>query len=236
MSNFPSFFESIFYTNGRIPYIRYHYERLLKLAELMKIQLGFNLEELDFRILSEPINATHAKIKLRLSPADNQLIISHIEVMPVPQEFINPVEPISLCIYRDQYKPSSPFSNFKFENDILYKDSIEYANKNGFHHSLILNEKEEIIESSICNLFLVKEHKIFTPPLSSGGVSGVMRRMIMEAYPVEEKKVHTEELELYDELFLSNAVRGILLVNQVDDRKLNTQYSNKLRQEMTLNS
>ncbi len=68
--------------------------------------------------------------------------------------------------------------------------------------------------SPIANLFYSQAGKIFTPPLSEGCVAGVMRRHLLERLPgagftVEEKATSPEDLEGAEEVWLTNAIRGL---------------------------
>jgi branched-chain amino acid aminotransferase len=70
---------------------------------------------------------------------------------------------------------------------------------------------------------------IYTPPLSEGCVAGVMRRYLLEAlgkagYAVFEKEMDREFVQEADEVFLSNALRGIRWVQRSGDKN----YSNEI--------
>ena len=64
------------------------------------------------------------------------------------------------------------------------------------------------------NVFAIKENMIFTPELSLCGVTGVMRKTVIQiakklGLPVYEKTFTKSELEQADELFLTNSLFGI---------------------------
>jgi branched-chain amino acid aminotransferase len=89
-----------------------------------------------------------------------------------------------------------------------------YARNHGWDDCLVLNSRERIADSSIANLFYVTGDTIYTPPLSEGGIGGVMREWLLHTLParglkVIEKPVAAEDLILVDEVFLSNAIRGV---------------------------
>ena len=89
-----------------------------------------------------------------------------------------------------------------------------YARSHGWDDCLVLNSRERISDSSIANLFYVLGDTIYTPPLSEGGVGGVMREWLIRTLPgagfrVIEKPVAPEDLLMVDEMFLSNAIRGV---------------------------
>jgi para-aminobenzoate synthetase / 4-amino-4-deoxychorismate lyase len=84
------------------------------------------------------------------------------------------------------------------------------ARADGFDEILFLNEKEEVTEGAISNLFILSEGRLFTPPLSSGLLPGVFRRHLLEIDATAEERVLTvQDLESADGVFLCNAVRGM---------------------------
>jgi branched-chain amino acid aminotransferase len=117
-------------------------------------------------------------------------------------------------IFPDGRKSCDPYSNIKSNNFLLYALAALHAKGNRFNDCLVLNSHGRIADSSIANLFYCKGGKIFTPPLSEGCVAGVMRRYLLERLPetgfsVEEKETSTEDLEGAEEIFLTNAIRGV---------------------------
>jgi para-aminobenzoate synthetase/4-amino-4-deoxychorismate lyase len=84
------------------------------------------------------------------------------------------------------------------------------ARAEGFDDVLFLNEREEVTEGAISNIFIQRAGKLFTPPLSSGVLPGVFRRHLLESDPMTEERVlNVQDLESADGIFLCNAVRGM---------------------------
>lgn len=88
---------------------------------------------------------------------------------------------------------------------------------------LMYNQAGELIESTSANLFLVKEGAVFTPCIKNAGVKGVMRRGVMEQLaPMQQLQIKEQvftDLEGLTEIFITNAIIGIVPVTAVDDRK-----------------
>jgi len=64
------------------------------------------------------------------------------------------------------------------------------------------------------NIFVVYEKQIYTPALSEGCVSGVMRSVVMEIakskrISITEAQLNPEVLKQAEEVFITNAVGGI---------------------------
>jgi branched-chain amino acid aminotransferase len=228
----PEFFESILYQNGELPFLAYHYRRIETSVKLADLKINFTESDFTQFIYSQiSINENTAKIKVFFDIKENRLHLFSLEIQPISSEEINSISPVNLCIYNQKVKVQDKFANCKVQNSMLYKDSIEYAQARNFQHSVILNADNEIVESSIASIYVVQNGKIYTPPISSGCVSGVMRTFLMENFPIEEKIILSDEIYQYDEIFLSNAVRGIILVDKIDYHIFETKISNVIREK-----
>jgi para-aminobenzoate synthetase/4-amino-4-deoxychorismate lyase len=95
-----------------------------------------------------------------------------------------------------------------------YERSYTEARADGFDEILFLNERGEVTEGAISNIFIQRGGRLFTPPLSSGVLPGVFRRHVLETNAsAEEQVILLQDLESADGVFLCNAVRGIRQVN-----------------------
>lgn len=82
----------------------------------------------------------------------------------------------------------------------------------------------DVIECTSCNLFVVAGDRLVTPDLSACGVAGVVRRRVLElarslGLAATIGRVAVDEVADADELFVTNASRGIAPVAAVDDRE-----------------
>jgi branched-chain amino acid aminotransferase len=119
-------------------------------------------------------------------------------------------------------KATDPLSNLKSANFLPYTLAARYAKANQLNDCLVLNTSGRIADSTIANLFMIKDGVIHTPPLTEGCVAGVMRGYLLESlsaagYKVEEKPLTIEWLLQADEVFLTNAINGIRWVKRFGD-------------------
>jgi para-aminobenzoate synthetase / 4-amino-4-deoxychorismate lyase len=92
----------------------------------------------------------------------------------------------------------------------LYESQYAEARANGFDDTIFLNERDEITEGAISNIFIRRTGRLLTPPLSSGVLPGVFRRHLLEtATGAEEHVLKLTDLESADAVFLCNSVRGL---------------------------
>lgn len=126
-------------------------------------------------------------------------------------------------------KSTDSLANFKTTNSLIYVMAAMQAKENKWNDALIRNIAGNPIETTIANLNCIKDKTIYTPALSEGCVAGVMRRHLLEqlpghGYEIKETIITDEMLLNADELFLTNAIRRIKWVRQLNDRT----YSNRL--------
>ena len=88
----------------------------------------------------------------------------------------------------------------------------------------MLNKHGRIAEATSSNVFLYKNNNIYTPSLDEGCVAGVMRKQILRIAEklninIFEGMVNGSMLQQADELFLTNAVKGIQWVESYKDKQ-----------------
>lgn len=99
------------------------------------------------------------------------------------------------------------------------------ALKSGFDEAIMLNSNGHVVEASAENIFLVKNGKLYTPPLSSGALEGITRDTVIDIAEKNKTKVITEnisrdELYYFDEVFLTGTASEIVPVGYIDHRKI----------------
>lgn len=126
-------------------------------------------------------------------------------------------------------KANDALANLKTSNALVYAMAAQVAKQQKWNDALLLNTTGNIIESTIANVFWVKDGDLHTPPLSEGCVAGVMRRHLLETVPGIKQEPLTQQILMEcDELFLTNAIRSIRWVGQYGDRKYDNTLSHRL--------
>ncbi len=109
------------------------------------------------------------------------------------------------------------FLRHKTTRRALYESEFARAHSQGYDEVLFLNERGELTEGAISNLFLRRNGKLLTPPLSSGILPGVLRRHILATDPTAEEKVLSlEDLYSAEAVFLGNSVRGLRKLARIE--------------------
>lgn len=243
-------FETIRVRNGQILLADYHFDRLMAGLCLLQLETPpyFTPEKLAHQILDLCRKNDHYDtVRVRmivfrgggdLPDPGNHLPQYIIQSAPLPS-WSGELNETGLAtgIFPDGRKSCDLFSNLKSNNYLLYAMAGLYAQKHGLNDSLVLNNHGRIADSSIANLFYIKEEKIWTPPLSEGCVAGVMRRFLMELLPkagftLNEKQTTIEDLEDAEEVFLTNALKGIRWVQSFGKSTYRRRLTALLYQEL----
>lgn len=103
--------------------------------------------------------------------------------------------------------------------------AVMEAKMNGFDETIMLNDMHMVAEGSGENIFMVKDGRIMTPPVSAGILPGITRNSIMTVardlgYHVVEQDFSRGELFLADELFFSGTAAEVTPIREVDRRQV----------------
>ncbi len=98
----------------------------------------------------------------------------------------------------------------------------------GFDDCIVLSENGHVSEGSAMNLFMVRQGKLITTPVSANILEGITRASVMEiaeaefGWKTEVREIDRSELYLADELFFSGTGAQVTPVIEVDRRRIGT--------------
>ncbi len=119
--------------------------------------------------------------------------------------------PRKVCFSLKHTDSNDRFLYHKTTNRKLYQSEYEYAKKRGYFDVIFSNEKGEVTEGSISNIFIEKEGIVYTPPLNCGLLDGIYRQKIMILKDgIVEKVLRERDIREADNIYLTNSVRGIV--------------------------
>lgn len=96
----------------------------------------------------------------------------------------------------------------------------------GADETLLFNRYDELTEASACNVFIVKDGVIATPPLDNQILPGVTRLMVVDMlknepdFVLEERVISRQEVEQADEIWLTSSSKEIAPVIELDGNKV----------------
>ncbi len=102
----------------------------------------------------------------------------------------------------------------KTTNRTLYDQEYKKYKRLGYLDVIFQNEKGEITEGAVSNIFIKSNGIHYTPLLKSGLLNGVYRRYLLDEKSeyIREKVLTLDDLKNADEIYISNSVRGIARV------------------------
>ncbi|MEX2261451.1 MAG: aminotransferase class IV [Bryobacteraceae bacterium] len=142
---------------------------------------------------------------------------------------------VRLSIVPQARHSANPFSGTKILSWAMNLAWLEEAQSHGFDEVILLNEGGEVAECTSANIFVARENRVFTPPLSSGCLPGVTREILLSdvqvaRYPVVEKTLYPADLESADQVFITSTTRELLPVWVIGDRAV--RYSGNARESL----
>lgn len=238
-------FETMKLINGRIINKELHFERLFKGLEVLQFELPkffntFFLEEKINDLIKKNNHSASARIRLMIFRGNGGIFDPEnlypnyiIETWPLLNEMQLNENGLVVDVFQDARKSCDSFSNLKSNNYLPYVMAGLYSKKNKLNDCIVLNSFDRVCDSAIANIFIIKNDKIITPPLSEGCVAGVMRRWLLEKsdlkkYKIFEKNLSVNDILNADEFFLTNSICNLRWVKNFREKN----YSNSISKEI----
>ena len=171
------------------------------------------------------IQATRGPGKRGYSTTGNYDPTVLISLHEAPNIDPNNVMPVKLATSTQILSDHDPFSTLKTTNKLANIVALREAEKIGMDDALLTNQTGNITEASGSNVFWIKNNTLFTPPVSSGCLSGITRGMILELaialkLPTVQKDITPTQLGDAESVFLTNSIREIQPVIQIDGKSI----------------
>lgn len=233
-------FETIRVVNGKLCFVEDHFKRLKQGVELLKMKSS-NISFNDVKVQIEELlvkNNIKEGGRVRLTvfrdaegfyQPINEKKAYVIEAKSIDNNYFElNVNGLKVDIYSEQKRSTSKLSNIKTTNSLQQILAGIYCKENELDECLMLNKHGRIAEAMSSNVFLYKNNNIYTSSLEEGCMDGVMRKQILKIAAkmninIFEGMVNGSMLLQADELFLTNAVKGIQWVESFKEK----QYTNE---------
>jgi branched-chain amino acid aminotransferase len=222
-------FESMRIMKGQLKFVDMHADRLQRGMKALKID-GYSQADTWFlkekaEELASRNKAKHARLRLTVyrdaeglyTPTLNKMGYC-LELQPIdePRYFLND-KGLIMDIFTDVPKPCNYLSNIKTCNSLPYVMAGIFKVQNNLDEVFLLNQNGYLCEAGSSNVFVWYQNHLYTPALSEGCVEGVMRQVVINIarknkIPITEAQIKPDILYEADEVFLTNAGRGIQTV------------------------
>ena len=126
---------------------------------------------------------------------------------------------------RNEHSPLARVKSLNYLDNVLARREAEAR---GADDALLLNTAGGLACASAANLFLLLDGVLVTPSAASGALPGTLRGLVAaELAPragleVVERAVRPEELRAAEEVFVTNALLGIVPLTEVDGLPIGT--------------
>ncbi len=124
-----------------------------------------------------------------------------------------------IALAAERVNSTDRFLRHKTTHRALYDRYRGLAAERGLDDVIFLNERGELTEGAISNLFVERDGWLLTPPLSAGVLPGVFRRQVLESRSeAREETLTPDDLQRAERIYLCNALRGMYPVRLVEER------------------
>jgi branched-chain amino acid aminotransferase len=151
-------------------------------------------------------------------PSTN-LLITAAQFAPYPAESYEKGVRVALTNYRQN--AHDPFAGHKTTCYGPRLTALKEAHQRLATESLWFTTENLLAEGSVSNVFLVKDGRLYTPPVQTPVLPGIARRTVIELaeaadIPCCEQPLAIDDLLAADEVFLTNVIMEVLPVTAVE--------------------
>ena len=220
-------FESLCTKNSQPFLLEEHLKRLFKSLKLLKIKAPLSskaLKQAVFKTLAAnklkeaylKIIVTRGQVKAHGLSTKNQKGKSTLIIIVEKAQAIQPLSwKAIVSSARKANAPSSRIKSLCYLDNVLAKAEAERV---GADEAFLLDEKGNLTEGTVSNIFIAKHQTIYTPSLASPILPGITRQLVIKiakqsALRVIEKSISPKELYNADECFVTLSGPGIIPIN-----------------------
>ncbi|CAI8313783.1 MAG: D-alanine aminotransferase [Flavobacteriia bacterium] len=241
-------FETMLSRKGQVQFWEEHYFRLMAAMRIlrMSIPMTYTPEYLEQEIIrtvkSADLLGTDARIRLQVGrgPGGTYMPQSDEVYFVIEAGTLDTVpfqvgEGLHVDVFRDHKKARNVLSSVKSSNALFYIIAAQWARENDLDDCLILNEDNQVIESTRSNLFLYLNDgkRLVTPEKDSGALKGIMQKKVAElseklGLELQERPISPFDVLKADEVWLTNSLRGVQSVRQYKKQSFGSEMAQKM--------
>lgn len=193
-----------------------HLERLAKSATAFYRPI--DLDEIRSKLLDHVKDLT-APLRVRLTLSRSGMVqITSSTIAASGTEPRGTEQCPTICFAESRVLSSDSFLRHKTSmRDIFDSVRDEAIKKHGVIDVIFINEKDEVTQGAISNIFVEIDGVLITPPLESGLLGGIMRQTILSSpRQTKEAKLTQGDLKRASNLYICNSVRDLVAVTLLD--------------------
>jgi para-aminobenzoate synthetase/4-amino-4-deoxychorismate lyase len=118
--------------------------------------------------------------------------------------------PVSVCLDDARVWSGDPFLRHKTSWRPVHDAAGRRAAERGCFDAILRNERDEITEGARTTVFAEIEGRLWTPPLETGLLPGILREQLVTEDRVRERTLNAEDLRTASAVYVGNSARGLL--------------------------
>jgi branched-subunit amino acid aminotransferase/4-amino-4-deoxychorismate lyase len=219
-------FESIRIQNGQPVLLKEHIARLKRGSIILDIPFTYEVEQLSISVykLIKENNVENSILNMYLTPGDRGTDPAKLEIKA----------PFFLMVLRDRpeydrdQKVSLDVRQESFQKTQLdrfktlsWMKNVLEKNLGSTDHVLLYDKDQIVMEAANANVFFVKGEVLITPK-SNVVLNGITRQYLIDhakdlGLEVRMQEVFLDDLYEFDEIFLTNSLRGVIQIGETTD-------------------
>lgn len=232
------FFETILLREGQPVWFTEHWARLQATADWAFLTIPFSAESIFEAILqlAQRTNRVDGVARITVSRGKGGrglgLPVAGIPMLAVtisalPNAF--PSEGIFLTIASEPRSTGGREWSHKAMHFLSSVREMEIARQKGAHDALWVSSQGEVLESTMANVFWVKNEVLYTPPANGSILPGIARAKLMawaqsQGISFREEIAHLSVVQGSQAVFLTNSVRGVIPVSNLGGERLQMKH------------
>jgi branched-chain amino acid aminotransferase len=239
-------FETFKIVNNRVLFLEDHYFRLMSSMRIlrMEIPMNFTMEFLEQELLQLiAVNGLQQSARVRMTvfrnsggfylPLTNEVSYLIQTTSLKSTIYVLNTEMYEADLFKDFYITKQLLSSIKSTNKAVQITGSIFAKENDLQNCFLLNDSKNVIEALNGNLFMLKDGKLTTPPVSEGCLNGVMRKQVLAVaktldVEVVEEVISPFDLQKADELFVTNVIVGVQPITKYRKKDFDHSFAAKI--------
>ncbi len=213
-------FETMRLHHGRVAFLGAHIRRLRRACPVMGLvaPLAAYLKDAVYALVGQnKLREARLRLSVFKTSSGVSVIVSSRPMAGLPASY-------ALTAELNRHPPASLLSGVKSLARGFYDRASRRARVRGFDEVFFQNGSGEIIEGSRTNIFCVRANEILTPRLESGCLPGVARSVVIRLSKragvlCRAQRLTIDDLWGSDEVFVTNAVIGVVPVRRIDSKR-----------------
>lgn len=228
-------FETIKFEAKQMLYSELHWQRMHDSAKALHIPFNISFatwqETLQKAIQENILEEGGIKVTLGNGPAlrgleaksEHSQLFFH--VFPTPDAH-KPLKLVEAPWVRDSNNPIYQYKTINYLESIMAR---RFAHAQDADDALFFSSQGAILETTVANIFVIKNNTVYTPSLCCGVLNGVMRQQILrlcqkQEIPWKQDRLSKSFFLQAEAAFTTNALQGIRPVRFFEEKVFHTEH------------